>query len=146
MLLVVMGGGKKSVHCECQFLKYRHIRNGSNCLFITVCWPKEKNSVTNYRSHCWKKNTWIWRNYVHTLIYTCTEKLVYINFNQCRSTESNYFKWILQIYTIWIKASMLQGKECGSIYFIIEKFPREVKCPGQGYMEVKSRNHPTVYH
>lgn len=36
---------------------------------------------------------------------------------------------------------MLQGKECGSIYFIIEKFPREVKCLCQGYIEVKSRNH-----
>lgn len=67
--------------------------------------------------------------------------MAYINFNQCRSTKSNNFKWILQIYTIWIKASMLQGKECGSIYFIIEKFPREVKCLCQGYIEVKSRNH-----
>lgn len=46
------------------------------------------------------------------------------------------------MYMIWIEARVLQDEECGSIYFIIEKFPREVKCLGQGYMEVKSRNHP----
>lgn len=61
--------------------------------------------------------------------------------NQNKSTVARDHKWIPWIYIVWIEARIQRPQECGSIYFIVEKFPSEAKCLGQGPGGVKGINH-----
>ena len=82
---------------------------------------------------------------IHTETYTDTQthimKCAKVKVNQNESTVARDHKWIPRIYTIWTKARIQPAPECSSIYFIVEKFPREAKCLGQGPRGVKGRNH-----
>lgn len=80
---------------------------------------------------------------MHTFIDRYSMTLTYMNLNQCKSTTttkksvtlSGFFKFI----HFELRPECSRDRNVVPICFIAEKFPREVKCLGQGYREVKNR-------
>lgn len=67
-----------------------------------------------------------------------------MHLNQCKTakknppTSSGFFTFM----SFEWRPACRRARNVVPICFIVEKFPREVKGFGQGYMEVKDRNHP----
>lgn len=57
------------------------------------------------------------------------------------ATSSGFFTFMFEIH-FELRPACRRARNVVPICFIVEKFPRAVKGLGQGYMEVKDRNHP----
>lgn len=96
--------------------------------------------------HCWKWSFTMKKITCKPPICRCTVNLAYMNLNQCKTTRnsatsSGFFTFM---HFEWRPAGR-RARNVVPICFIAGKFPGEVKGLGQGYMEVKSRNHPPLF-
>lgn len=115
------------------------MNSGQKCpLLLLVGIRKNQFPARSWHLRLWKK-AWNMRKLG---MHTHTMKVANVKVNQSNLTKARDYKQIPWVYTIWIKASTQQAQECGSICFMVEKFPREAKYLDQECRGVKSRNCP----
>lgn len=67
-----------------------------------------------------------------------------MHLNQCKTAKKNpsISSGFFTFMHFELRPACRRARNVVPICFTVEKFPREVKGLGQGYMEVKDRNHP----